>query len=132
MPCQKKRIPTVKICTGDLKHKITIQTRQLGGVSVGTYTPQETFTTLASPWAGIETPNGRSRFLGTNINEKTTHVFIVRYQSTIAELEVHNNFILYDSRRFKILSVTNTNEDNNFLAIEATERGDDDKDASDA
>lgn len=130
--CERKRVPVVKICAGDLRNKIDIQTRSLGGNSIGVVAPSETFTTLFSPWAAIETPNGKSRFLGVDINDQTTHIFIVRYDSTIVNIEVKNNFILFNSNRMKILRVKNMNEDNIFLAIECTERGDDGKAATEA
>jgi len=88
------------------------------------------FSDKASAWAGVETPNGKSKFLGVNTNEDTTHVFVVRYQSALSDIEVQNNFVLFNSRRFRILSVVNMNEYNEFLAIEATERGVDTKDAN--
>ena len=130
--CVKKRIPRVKICAGDLRNKISIQTRALGGNRPGQNNPGPTFTTIFQPWAGVETPNGRSKFLGVNINEDTTHIFIVRFDSTISGLEVANNFVLFGTRRMRILSVKNMNEDNYFLAIECTERGLSTKDATEA
>ena len=87
---------------------------------------------MASPWAAVETPNGRSKFLGVNINDATTHIFIVRYSSGTASLEVANNFVLFDNRRMKILNTVNMNEDNLFIAIECTERGDDSKESTEA
>ena len=132
MACIKKTIPTVKICTSDLRHRITIQTRSLGANKVGEFNPSEVFTTLSSQWAGVETPNGTSKFLGVNIDKSTTHIFIVRYNSTISSLEVANNFILFGTRRMRILSVKNMNEDNIFLAIECNERGLSSKDATEA
>lgn len=130
--CIRKRIPKVKICVGDLRHKIEIQTRSLSANKVGEFNPQETFSLVVTSWAGVETPNGSSKFLGVNINEDTTHIFVMRYSSVIANLEVANNFLLFKSRRMRILSVSNMNEDNIFLAIECTERGDDSKAASEA
>lgn len=130
--CVKKRIPIVKICAGDLRDKITIQNRSLDPVRPGQINPSESFTTLFQPWAAVETPNGRSKFLGVAINEDTTHIFIVRFDTTIQELEVANNFILFRTRRMRILSVKNMNENNYFLAIECTERGLSTKDATEA
>lgn len=130
--CVKKRITRIEICAADLNKKIAIQRRTLAPPSPGSTQPVLTFTDIASPWAAIETPTGASKFLGVNINDETTHIFIVRYRSLLANLEVANNFILFNDRRFRILNVTNMNEDNIFLAIETTERGDDDKDANEA
>lgn len=130
--CVRKRIPRIEICAADLNKKIAIQERLLSAPSPGNTQPVLSFTNLASPWAAVETPRGSSKFLGVNINDDTTHIFIVRYRSLLDELEVGNNFILFKDRRFRILSVTNMNEDDIFLAIECTERGDDDKDANEA
>lgn len=130
--CVKKRIDRIEICASDLNKKIAIQSRTLGAPSPGSTQPNYTFTDIANPWAGIETPRGASKFLGVNINDATTHIFIVRYRALLADLEVANNFILFKNRRFRILNVTNMNEDDIFLAIETTERGDDDKDANEA
>jgi len=130
--CEYKRIKKIKVCAGDLRHRVTIQTRALQANIPGQVSPSENFTELTKAWAGIETPNGYSKFAGVNINKNTTHIFIVRYQSAIANLEVANNFVLFDGRRMRILDVKNMNEDNLFLAIQCTERGDDSKTASDA
>lgn len=130
--CVRKRINRIEICAADLNKKIAIQERVLSAPSPGSTQPFLTFTDIATPWAGVETPRGASKFLGVNINDETTHIFIVRYRTLLDDLEVGNNFILFKERRFRILNVTNMNEDNIFLAIEATERGDDDKDANEA
>lgn len=130
--CERKRIPRIKICAGDLRHKIDIQTRSMSDNSPGQFNPAESFTTVVSPWSAVETPNGRSKFLGVNINEDTTHIFIIRYDSALSNIEAANNFVLFNSRRMRILGVKNMNEDNYFLAIECTERGDSSKAATEA
>lgn len=130
--CVKKRIPRIEICAADLNKKIAIQRRVLEPPLPGDVQPILTFIDIANPWAAIETPTGASKFLGVNINDGTTHIFIVRYRALISALEVGNNFVLFNDRRFRILNVTNMNEDNIFLAIECTERGEDDKDANEA
>ena len=130
--CKKKRFTRTELCAGDLRHKIDIQTRTLGGVSFGQTSASETFTTIFSPWAAIETISGFKKFSGINIDERATDVFYIRFSTAVAALEVANHFILFDGKRFRILEVTDLNRDKRTLAIQCTDRGDDTLDASEA
>lgn len=128
--CKKKRFTRIELCASDLRHKIAIQTRSLGGVSFGQTSPGETFATVFSPWAAIETINGFKKFAGINIDERATDVFYIRFSSAVAALEVGNHFILFDDKRFRILEVTDLNRDKRTLAIQCTDRGEKGLDAS--
>lgn len=130
--CKKKRFTRTQLCAGDLRHKIAIQTRSLGGVSFGQTSPRETFTTIFSPWAAIETISGFRKFSGINIDENATDVFYILFSSAVAALEVGNHFILFDDKRFRILEVTDLNRDKRTLAIQCSDRGDDGLEASEA
>lgn len=130
--CTFKRINKVKLCTADLRHKVAIQARALTGNYPNEFSPEIEFTTIAMPWAAIETTRGTSKFSGVNINDNISHIFTMRYNDTLNGVETGNHFILFHNRRFRILNVTNVNEDDTTLAFECTERGEDAQEATEA
>ena len=130
--CKTKRFARERICAGDLRNRITIETRNLGFANFDDKDVTETFTTVTSTYAAIETIKGTRRFSGVNIDKRATHLFYVRYRAAIKDLETGNNYILHDSRRYFILELTINAEDNRFIIIQATNRGKDSEAASDA
>jgi SPP1 family predicted phage head-tail adaptor len=131
MTCARKKFPKTKICSADLRHRAALQLRTLGG-TIGTPEPTETFTTVTTRWAAIETTEGTKRFAGVAIDDRATHLFWIRYDAALTIPEDGNHFMLYDDRRFRVLRVTIDGEDKNWFIIQCTERGDDDQDASGA
>ncbi|MCP4489032.1 MAG: head-tail adaptor protein [Gammaproteobacteria bacterium] len=130
--CVKLRKTRRSLCSGDLNLLIEIQTREFLPPAPGSNIGQEVFTTLKRVWSFAMTVKGTSRFSQVNIHDSATHLWYVRYDPDIEFIEVNNNFILYDDRRFDIIEVTNDGEDRNILIIQASETGDSTKEASDA
>ena len=134
--CTFKRFKKTKLCAADLTHRIEIQSRVVGGVSFGEVEPVAVFTTLFTRWAaiesvgGIRSAGGVQNFSKVNTGESPTDFFYVRYEAALSELEVSNNVILFNNKRFRILSIENINRDNSTLVIQCTDRGDEDKEAS--
>lgn len=131
MGCNKFRSKSRKLCSGDLKDLIEIQQRVLKPPQPGQMSGTEIFTTIKSVWAFANTVRGTSRFASVNIDENATHLWYIRYDPDL-DIETKNNFILYESRRFSIIDVTNDDENDNFLIIQTRETGDDDKEAASA
>ena len=90
----------------------------------------ETFVELYRLWSAIETVEGTKRFAGIAIDDRATHLFYVRFNSSIVLPEDGNHFIDYNGKRFRALRVTNDGEDNRYLIVQCSDRGDDDVDGS--
>ena len=124
MSCQTKRFPKVKICLGDLRHKVSLAVRSLAGQEPGDFDDTGvTFTPYASVWCAFKTVEGTSRFAQANIDPKATHLMYIRHRSDWRDIEAGNTFALMGDRRFRVLNVTNNDEDNQFDIIQMTERG---------
>lgn len=130
--CTIKNLGTVKLCSGDLNHWISIQERVLTPPALGESTPIETFTEIKPVWAGVQTTRGTRRFYGINIESNATHLFIIRYNPELPLLDGDNYFINYKNRYFRILRVTDNDEEEYFSILQCVERGQDDKTASTA
>jgi SPP1 family predicted phage head-tail adaptor len=132
MTCAPKQFKKARICIGDLSKKVTLQTRTLGAIAPGSAEPVETFATIKNTWAAIETVEGTKRFAGVAIDDRTTHIFWIRYNASLTIPEDGNHFMLYGSRRFRVLRVTIDMENDKYFVIQCTERGDSDEAAASA
>lgn len=125
MSCAKKKIKDVKLCIGDLNSLIQIQERRLPEITdIDDPEPSFVFTTILSTWSAVETIRGTSRFSNVNIEDSTTHLFWIRYNPNLSIPENGNTFILFKGRYFRIIRVTNSNEQDEWVMIEASDRGD--------
>jgi head-tail adaptor len=118
--CQKLRRKKRTVCAGDLDTLIDIQCRALDD---GFDDPEETesFTTVDSPWAMVETLRGV--FVVDSVNGgdiEATHRFTIRFPDTVTTGE---NWVLANNKRYRILDQQNFEERNEWLQILCTERG---------
>lgn len=129
MSCQTLRLPKVKICLGDLRHKIQLANRVAVGQTPGDWDSSGiVFTPYASISAGIRTTAGVNagvaRFAGTVIDPNATHLFFIRHRTDWRDIESGNVFVLMaPDRRFRVLRADNVNEDSIYDMIQCTERG---------
>lgn len=128
MSCSTLRFPKVKICLGDLRHKIDLANRVAVGQSPDDWDSSGvTFTSYATVWSAIRTTagvfTGVARFSGTSIDPNATHMFYIRHRTDWRDIEAGNVFVLMGDRRFRVLRVDNNNEDKIFDIIQCTERG---------
>lgn len=127
--CKTKRINKNKLCTGDLDKLIDIKERQVTSAGIGANTATETFISVKeNVYAGIETPSGIAFYNGVNINElqstMITHKFYIFFDPDLPNIENGNHYIFFNNDRFKVIRAKNDNEQNEFLVIETTNRGD--------
>ena len=128
MGCSTKK----RVCIGQLDKPIQIESRNIQAPA--NKTPQdvdadEIFENRVHVWANIKTLSGEAIFDGVNIEQTITHIFTFNYLGfEISTLD----WVIYDNRRFKIMSVENINEDNIFTAVRCVDRGIDTKEASKA
>lgn len=134
--CVAKKVKKVKLCSGDMNDIIDIVRRSIEAPKVGTSSPQTTFTSIAKPWAITETidlsGSNAKRFEKVNINDRPTHKWLIYYDADLWPLDSENNFIIFDSRRFRIISATDLNEMKETIEILCTERGVDSLEATEA
>ena len=107
--------------------KITVQKRNLVDSSFESSQPVENFSDIDSPDAIVKTISsvrgGNKLFAGVQIVDDATHIFCALYSVEIRAIERSNYFILFKSRRFRVLAVTNIDEQDKVLVIQTTERG---------
>ena len=127
--CKKVIFKRKKICRGDFRHKIQLYKREQASVSYGGLEPTESFSLVAEPFAAVETVRGTTRFAEINIEERPTHIFNIVYTSYLFntvkfdELEKGNYFVRFKGRNYLVLNLENIDEDNQYIAIQTTERG---------
>jgi len=135
MACKRVNIPRYKVCSGDLDKYVALQSRQLVEPSPGQAEAVEAFVTIKSVWAAIDNESaaikGIAQFDDVNIENIPTHQFYIRYDQSL-DLEVGENFFLYDSRLFRVLSVKNSNENSDILVVRVRETGKYDRSAATA
>lgn len=108
---------------------IAVQKRELKPSDFESSQPDEEFTNIDSPTAMVLTIGERNKdgggklFSGIQIVDGATHMFCAPYTAVLEPVEQANYFILFKSRRYRILAVTNINEADKVLAMQATERG---------
>ena len=126
MSCETKRFPKVKICLGDLRHKVQLATRTLAGQSPGDFDDTGvTITPYATVWAAVRTVEGTQRFSRVSISPEATHLFYIRHRTDWLDIDAGNTFVVFGGRNFRVLRATNNDEDSIFDIIQATERGED-------
>lgn len=113
-----------KACIGRLSHRITINKREV------TYQSSQSvysFTPVWTVWADIITKSGLKQFNGINIEDISSHIFIVRKISDLTS----EYWINYNDSNYRILSVETVNAGvHNKVHCRLT--GEDDLDGSDS
>lgn len=95
--------------------------------------PVEVFTEIGTPQAIVKTlKNGSTLFDSVQIVDGATHFFCILYDAIYSSVEFQNSFIDLKTKRYKVLAVTNIDEKDEVLVIQATERGDSSLEATQA
>lgn len=127
--CVKLRRKKTQVCIGDLDTLIDIRTRSVDK-SFGSKEGM-TFTTVFSPWAMVETP--KDLFIiddvATGREEQVTHRFTIRFPDQTVSAA---NWVRVGTTLYRILGQLNFENRGEFLQIPCTERGAQDKEASNA
>ncbi len=95
----------------NLRHRVEVQTyteRQCGDSAT-----LKTWNTIMTVFAEIISVKGYITFDTQQINEAITHKVTIRYQSGITS----ENWLLMNSRRFRIRNIQNLVEKNRFLVL---------------
>ena len=117
--CISIRKKKQKVCLGDMKDQITLQDRDIKGITDVDVDFTETFTAAATVWSMIETVQGTTTFDASNTEIVITHKIYVRFDPTITS----ETWIELESRKFDIVTVTNLDERKEFQLLLCRERG---------
>jgi head-tail adaptor len=119
MACRKTKPKISDYCIGDLTHLITLQDRESAFDNTSSIDTLQTFTG-SQVWASIETLSGKEIFEDVNLRVGVeSHLMVIAY---VSGLET-KKWIEYNSKRFKILRVSNCGEANEWLKFYCEEKG---------
>jgi len=96
---------------GELRHRVTIQSATETQDSYGQAVLS--FSTLATRWASIEQLSGREFFDASKVAAEVTHRVRIRYMTGITP----KMRVVYGSRTFEIVAITNPEERNIALDL---------------
>ena len=114
------------IRSGNLKHRVTLQRRDLTPPSTNTVDFREVYTNLGEVWAGINTVSQQQPFNEINIDDTITHKIFIRY---IPGLDT-NIWILHGNERYNVIRIDNINDMNQWTVFYCNIKGDADKEAA--
>jgi hypothetical protein len=121
MACSTSRNKKKKYCISSFRHYIRVIDSQISPADES-YTVDNTDFVLSGK-AIIKTSSGISFSNGVNIDTGITHTFIIRY----VNIPIEKNFMIWkDGEFYRIESIENIDEDNQYLKIKASKRGTDD------
>lgn len=116
--CVKIQKPLRKVCSGDMRDKITIQVRAIkppvDGVDFS-----EVFNQDKTLWSMLETKSGVEIFDGTNLKGVATHYFYIRYICNFTA----EKWLKFKEEYYDILDVQNLDGRNEFLLLRCALRG---------
>ncbi len=113
-PACEARIPL-----GQLDQLIDINIRNIGSSSGSSLKFDESFTLLQNVPAKVETVSGLAVFGESNQIRSVTHVFTICF---IVGLDI-DTWVRFKGRNFDIITIENLAETDQFLKIQASERG---------
>lgn len=133
--CEFKRVKKIKLCRGDLNTVAEIQRRSLDESDFDSSQPVETFVIVTTRRSALETitrgtSGGAKKFQGISIDDSSTHIFWMIYDPSLNIIEKNNFFIVANSKRYRVVSAINVNEENHTLAVQVEDRGPDTEEAT--
>lgn len=116
--------PLKKYSIGDRRNIITIHVRSITSPELGSASFSETYDTGVERWANVVTSSnlnaGRKEFDGVDVGKSPTHLFVIRYLSTVTK----ENIIRWEGESYKILSIIDPEERHEDLELYARILGD--------
>lgn len=117
--CAPIKTKPFRVCIGDLKHRIEINTRSIISPTGNGVDYSETFTSPKIVWAMIETSEGTTIFDDTNTEQNITHKFYIRYIPNLT----FEAWVKFENQYYDIVRVENLNHEKRFCLILACIRG---------
>jgi len=114
----------LKICISDLNRKGSIELRSVRSPKFGESKSTIVFSVVAQAYFKIVTVTGSKRFSGVVIDKKTTHLFTTRWSPSLNNIDAAGeHFIKHDNRYFRVMTITDFNEQKQWLIFQCRERG---------
>lgn len=110
-------MPCVKIKSGDMRHRITLQT--LSTVTGDGGQKTDTWNNTAVVWAGVKTKGHNPIERADKLEFITTTIFTTRYSSSYLPCRR----IVFGSRTFNVVRVNNIDEKDRVIEFTCTEDG---------
>lgn len=117
--CSFKKRKKRKICSGDLRSQVQIQTRSIKPPSLNEYEFNEEFETTSTVWALIETKSGLQVFDGVNTIETPSHNIYIRYIEGVT----FENWLIFEDNKYTILDVEDLEERHEFYLLRCSKFG---------
>ncbi len=118
-----------KLCLGDLRDRICLQTRSITEPAFGSVEPGEDFVGDSEVWALVKTTAGKVFFNGVNADLSISHEILIRYDPAVTAETWRE---LEDGRRLDIVNVEDLEDRKEYLRLFCTDRGTKDQGASSA
>jgi SPP1 family predicted phage head-tail adaptor len=128
MRCQSIKRNINKVCTGEFRDRIAIQTTSITANNSPNGLSSVGFATVATMWALVKTNASRQYIDGVNIENGLNTDFYIRYNSAIPldkELWVEYKNVLY-----KITNTDNIDKMDNIVRLRSSEKGSEDINAN--
>ena len=110
-----------RYCVGDMRKTIKVQVRSITVPIDSSVDHGELLTDFLTVRAIVETVSGVEIFDATNVMVGVvTHQFVIDFRVGVT----FENMVIFKGRNFRILDVTNIDEEDRFLILRTTERGD--------
>lgn len=122
MKCQSIKKNVNKICIGDFKERIKIQTTSIAPNNAPNGLSSVAFATVAEVWAMIKTNPSREFVDGVNIDNGLNTDFYIRFNSSIPLDK--QLWIEYKNNLYKITNTDNIDKMDNIVRLRSTEKGD--------
>lgn len=114
------------LCAGAMDEYVTIKERALQGTTFDSIESEELFTDVGNIFGKLEVRNPTKRYDGVTIPDSVTHIVYIPFDQTYYELDMNKAFIEIDRSRkryFKMLSVKNVGEQDEYIAFFCKETG---------
>lgn len=122
MSCYRIQSSNYKLCASDLKNKIKIQYPSSTVSNAPGVNGLSTFTDVVEVWSKVVTSVGQELSVDqVNTSSSSNIDFYIRYTSSV-DLD-RELWVLYDSKRYKIISPENIDEKNKTIRLGAILRG---------
>ena len=108
------------VCIGDMRDKVTIQTRAITVPGANSVDFGESFSADQDVWALVETKTGTQIFDGTNIVGVATHNIYIRFIAGVT----FQKWLRFKNITYDILDVQNLEERDEFYLLRCSLRGD--------
>ncbi len=124
--CTKTIFDRKVLCAGTMTDYVTIQRREITGTTPNNPVGSETLTNVVDYFGYLEAIKPTQRFNGINISGNTTHLVYIPFDQSTYELDVNTLFVLDSKTRprlYKLLSIENYGEQDEYLILYCKENG---------